>query len=332
MRWLVDGMNVIGTRPDGWWRDRDAAVRRLVARLARFASATGPVTVVLDGGPLEDLPEARSSTLEVAYPHRGGANAADDCIVEIVRSEPGPFTVITSDAALRRRVRALGAATLGASAFLERLDRLERPDSRTLVRLARGDVDEVVSVLAEAFADYPVMRFVLGGDRGTDRLERLVRLFATARALRNEPLLGVRAEGALAAAALVSYSDAPPAPEELRALRADTWRALGADTEARYRSFVSAASAFDVAAPHVHLNMVGVRSAFRGEGLARLLIAETQRISRARPGSGGVSLTTEDPGNVPLYRHLGFEVVGHAKVAPELESWGFFRADRDAPV
>ena len=45
-RWLVDGMNVIGSRPDGWWRDRRGAMRRLVEDLARLE---GDVTVVLDG-------------------------------------------------------------------------------------------------------------------------------------------------------------------------------------------------------------------------------------------------------------------------------------------
>src|SRR4051794_7041159 len=38
-RYLVDGMNVIGSRPDGWWRDRGGAMRRLVADLERFAAA-----------------------------------------------------------------------------------------------------------------------------------------------------------------------------------------------------------------------------------------------------------------------------------------------------
>ena len=59
MRWLIDGMNVIGTRPDGWWRDRDAAMLRLVDRIERWAAndvrqgldRIGPVmTVALDGG------------------------------------------------------------------------------------------------------------------------------------------------------------------------------------------------------------------------------------------------------------------------------------------
>jgi predicted RNA-binding protein with PIN domain len=48
--WVVDGDNVVGSRPDGWWRDRAGAKRRLVERLERFAAARDvPVTVVFDG-------------------------------------------------------------------------------------------------------------------------------------------------------------------------------------------------------------------------------------------------------------------------------------------
>ena len=52
MRWLVDAMNVIGTRPDGWWKDRHAAMVRLVDQLERWVAASGEdVTVVLERPP-----------------------------------------------------------------------------------------------------------------------------------------------------------------------------------------------------------------------------------------------------------------------------------------
>jgi|KBSSwiStaDraftv2_1062776.scaffolds.fasta_scaffold5648583_2 hypothetical protein len=48
--WVVDGDNVVGSRPDGWWRDRAGAKRRLVERLERCPAARDvPVTVVFDG-------------------------------------------------------------------------------------------------------------------------------------------------------------------------------------------------------------------------------------------------------------------------------------------
>jgi predicted RNA-binding protein with PIN domain len=50
VRWLVDGMNVIGSRPDGWWRDRPGAMNKLVERLRMHVAASGDeMTVVFDG-------------------------------------------------------------------------------------------------------------------------------------------------------------------------------------------------------------------------------------------------------------------------------------------
>jgi predicted RNA-binding protein with PIN domain len=125
-RIFVDGMNVIGSRPDGWWRDREGAVRRLLATLRELAVASGDdVTVVLDGRPLPDVPEGEHDGVHVRYATRRGRDAADDRIVELVRDDPDAqgLTVITSDRELSRRVRELGASVEGASsvnAFLRR--------------------------------------------------------------------------------------------------------------------------------------------------------------------------------------------------------------------
>src|SRR5437879_5511924 len=99
-RFVVDGMNVIGSRPDGWWRDRDGAVRRLVHRLQELARRSGDaITVVLDGRPLRDLPTGTHDGIDVIYARRGGPNAADDRIVELVAQldTPEAVVVVTSD-------------------------------------------------------------------------------------------------------------------------------------------------------------------------------------------------------------------------------------------
>ena len=121
MRWMVDASNVIGARPDGWWRDREGAARRLLEDLRAFADGGEEVTVVLDAGPPDWA--GRDGSLEVAIAPRGGRDAADDEIARRLAADPdaGAVRVVTSDAALAARARELGAAVEGAGAFRRRL-------------------------------------------------------------------------------------------------------------------------------------------------------------------------------------------------------------------
>lgn len=115
---VVDGMNVIGARARGWWRDPEGAKWSLLDRLVALP---GPMVLVLDGRPLEDLPEGEHRGVRLLYARRPGRDAADDRIVELVAEEPGPFLVVTSDRALRDRVITLGADVRGATWLWERL-------------------------------------------------------------------------------------------------------------------------------------------------------------------------------------------------------------------
>jgi uncharacterized protein YaiI (UPF0178 family) len=111
---FIDAMNVIGSRPDGWWKDREGAIRRLIDDIRAWADED--VTVVLDHGP-DDL-IGTVGPVTVIRAARKGRDAADD---EIVRRVGKDDRVITSDSTLADRVRARGAIVEGAGAFRRRL-------------------------------------------------------------------------------------------------------------------------------------------------------------------------------------------------------------------
>jgi predicted RNA-binding protein with PIN domain len=119
---IVDGMNVIGTRPDGWWKDRDAAMARLVDMLERFVAAGGDdVTVVFERPP---RPPLRSPLVEIAHAKKPGPDAADHEIVRRLREHPNPRSVrvVTSDNLLTDMVHGLGATVEPAAVFRERVE------------------------------------------------------------------------------------------------------------------------------------------------------------------------------------------------------------------
>jgi predicted RNA-binding protein with PIN domain len=117
VRWLIDGMNVIGTRPDAWWKDRHAAMIKLVGMLERWAAASGAeVTVVFEQPP---SPPIRSTVIVVAHAPRPRRDSADDEIVRLLAGDPNPGSVrvVTSDLWLSDRVHAAGATVEPAAPF-----------------------------------------------------------------------------------------------------------------------------------------------------------------------------------------------------------------------
>jgi len=207
----------------------------------------------------------------------------------------------------------------------------------TPTTLSFDNVVEVVSVMADAFHDYPVMRHILGPETpGASpypvRLHRLVQLFVSGRAYRREPMLGVRDEtGVLVGAAVMTLPGSPDPPPAFVALRESIWAELGPEARQRYEAYAAVANFFGDLGPHHHLNMIGVRRTHHGLGLSRELLAAVHAVGHADATSTGTSLTTERAANVKLYEHFGYSVHGHARVASTVDTWGMFRP-RSAPA
>ncbi|OBY32919.1 NYN domain-containing protein [Mycolicibacter kumamotonensis] len=135
MRWIIDAMNVIGSRPDGWWKDRHQAMVRLTRHLERWAAADGrDVTVVFERPP---SPPIDSEVIAIGAAPRAGTNSADDEIIRMVHADRHPhhITVVTSDSALLERVREAGANTYPAKGFR---DLIEAPPAPGQGRVQSG--------------------------------------------------------------------------------------------------------------------------------------------------------------------------------------------------
>jgi len=197
--------------------------------------------------------------------------------------------------------------------------------------LSLEKITEVTNVLCEAFYNYPVMKYVLGEKQDYDtRLRKAVTFFVSARALRKEPLLDIyNSENKLVAAATVTLPGEIPLPPELFNLRDELWAEVGSEEKARYENYGNVAFGLLPKEPHHHLNMIGVRNAYQGKGLARQLINKVEELVSAHPTSAGLSLNTEVEANVKFYLHLGFELLGEANVDKNIVTWGFFKAKKN---
>jgi predicted RNA-binding protein with PIN domain len=124
MRWLVDGMNVIGTRPDEWWKDRHRAMVDLVQLLERWSALSGEEVVVVFEQP--PSPPISSTVIEVAHAPRPRRDSADDEIVRrlVAMVDPSEVRVVTSDHWLADRVHAAGATVHPAEPFRSQLEEL----------------------------------------------------------------------------------------------------------------------------------------------------------------------------------------------------------------
>ncbi|MEJ2086637.1 MAG: GNAT family N-acetyltransferase [Acidobacteriota bacterium] len=204
----------------------------------------------------------------------------------------------------------------------------DSPHQKTELEVVTMDCfDEAVDVLCEAFFDYPVMRYLVGDADGDyeRRLRLLVEFFSRARHLRGDLVWAVRSKARISGVANIvcPHTEAPP---ELEEARQSLWAELGEAVQRKYEEFGEATAQFSIPEPHFHLSMIGVRRANLGQGIGRRLLEGLHTLSAADSTSLGVSLTTEDPANVALYEHFGYEIVGRTEVG-DFTSWSFFRRD-----
>jgi predicted RNA-binding protein with PIN domain len=117
---VVDGANVVGSRPTGWWRDRAGAAARLHDALASADLGYDLVVLVLEGAARRGAPVGEDGAIRTVH----AAGSGDDEIVDQVRvrdTDVDDVVVVTADRALRARVAAAGGTSVGPSWLLARI-------------------------------------------------------------------------------------------------------------------------------------------------------------------------------------------------------------------
>ena len=118
---VVDGANVVGSRPDGWWKDRPGAAARLHNRLVTTSGLGSRVVLVLEGRARGGVAEGLTGPVEVVHADGEG----DDRIVAEVARAAGAgrvVAVVTADRGLAARVEDLGATVRRPGWLLERIE------------------------------------------------------------------------------------------------------------------------------------------------------------------------------------------------------------------
>ena len=117
---IVDGANVVGSRPTGWWRDRAGAAERLHQAIATADLDYDVVVLILEGDARRGVPAGEDGAIDTVH----ALGSGDDAIVNQVhtRITHGDDTVVvTADRALRERVRVAGGSSVGPTWLLDQI-------------------------------------------------------------------------------------------------------------------------------------------------------------------------------------------------------------------
>ncbi len=118
---VVDGANVVGSRPDGWWRDRAGAAARLHGRLAVADTSWDEIVLVLEGQAKGGVPRGRDGHLRTVHAAKDG-DAAITAEAATARERGDTVMVVTADRALQQRVQALACQTMSPGWLLDQIE------------------------------------------------------------------------------------------------------------------------------------------------------------------------------------------------------------------
>lgn len=180
-----------------------------------------------------------------------------------------------------------------------------------IIDITHDRVDECVDLLTVAFADDPVVRSMFAGEARFTELLRVLMHFACERRVAWDwPVKAKEIDGRIVGVACLTPPNDEPWPDTYREDHNVFMEQIGPRPSAFLDSYARAVSKHRPFRPHYYVGALGVHPKHQGEGHARALLETIVHMSDAHAESESVALDTENPKNVYLYEHFGFEVTG----------------------
>ena len=200
------------------------------------------------------------------------------------------------------------------------------PGERELVRLSRSHLDEAAKALALAFHEDPLINFILQreGPEFDRTLWEFFRFTCQIRLDLEWPALAVADGGRIVGAALVSLPEDPTWPPSLQRAQERFRKAISPDADDRLERYSEISGRHRPKEPHHYLGAIGGRPDTQGTGAGGALLNAVSQIASGDSASTGVGLDTENPRNVGLYEHFGYQIIARDKI-DGIDIWCMFR-------
>ena len=201
-----------------------------------------------------------------------------------------------------------------------------------IVDLTPKDLEQAAAVLAAAFSDDPLARYLLA-DLGEDYPGCLHEFFRFTCEIRLElgwPFWGVVRDGQLLGVACLSLPEPAEWPPSLSEKLQRLKTRMGATGSERLERYATIVGEYTPREPHYFFGVLGVHPSAQGQGLSSLLLRQAHALTESHPTARGIALDTQKPVNVSIYQHFGYQLTSEHRLCDEVTVYIMFR--RNGPT
>lgn len=200
-----------------------------------------------------------------------------------------------------------------------------------VMQLERTNLHEAIDILSKAFTNDPMVRYLLQSSNATysRSLYEMFRFSCEVRLLLNWPILGCwDTQHRLVGVACLSLPGKTVWPPALKEVYHELKACIGVHATTSMKEYTRKADTNRPEEPHYHLGIIGIDPKQQGHGYGGKLLRVLHKMSEAHPSSTGIWLDTENPRNVTLYQHFGYQIKALTQLG-DVQIWGMFRPNQN---